>query len=186
MRLVRLALESFRSYRAAELQPDPGLTIVAGPNGAGKTNLLEAVQVGISGRSPRATSDVELVQHGAAFARIRLELVDDRGADLRIETLIPGVDAPREVRKRVTVNGLARRVGGLGETVRSVLFRPEEMLLLVGSPSERRRFMDSIVGQRDRAAARDLLELARVLAQRNALLRAIRHEEAGEEDPAFG
>jgi DNA replication and repair protein RecF len=185
MRLVQLSLESFRSYRAAELQPDPGLTIVAGPNGAGKTNLLEAVQVGISGRSPRATSDVELVQHGAAFARIRLELVDDRGADLRIETLIPGVDAPREVRKRVTVNGLARRVGGLGETVRSVLFRPEEMLLLVGSPSERRRFMDSIVGQRDRAAARDLADLARVLAQRNALLRAIRHEEAGEEELVF-
>jgi len=185
MRLVRLALESFRSYRAAELQPDPGLTIVAGPNGAGKTNLLEAVQVAITGRSPRATADVELVRHGAAFARVRLELVDERGDDLRIEALIPGVDAPREVRKRVTVNGLPRRVGGLGETVRSVLFRPEEMLLLVGSPSERRRFMDAIVAQRDRAAARDLADLARVLAQRNALLRAIRHEEAGEDELCF-
>src|SRR5438093_886332 len=185
MRLVRLALESFRSYRAAELQPDPGLTIVAGPNGAGKTNLLEAVQVAITGRSPRATADAELVQHGAPFARIRLELLDEHGSEVRIEALIPGVDAPWEVRKRVTVNGLARRVGGLGETVRSVLFRPEEMLLLVGSPSERRRFMDAIVAQRDRPAARDLAELARVLAQRNALLRAIRHEEAGEDELGF-
>jgi len=185
MRLVRLALESFRSYRAAELQPDPGLTIVAGPNGAGKTNLLEAVQVAITGRSPRATADAELVQHGAPFARIRLELLDEHGSEVRIEALIPGLDAPREVRKRVTVNGLARRVGGLGETMRSVLFRPEEMLLLVGSPSERRRFMDAIVAQRDRPAARDLAELARVLAQRNALLRAIRHEEAGEDELGF-
>ena len=185
MRLVRLALESFRSYRAAELEPDPGLTIVAGPNGAGKTNLLEAVQVAIAGRSPRATSDVELVQHGATFARISLELVDERGSEVHIEALIPGVDAPREVRKRVTVNGLARRVGGLGETVRSVLFRPEEMLLLVGSPSERRRFMDSIVAQHDRPAARDLADLARILAQRNALLRAIRHEEADEGELGF-
>src|SRR5256885_1264086 len=185
MRLVRLGLESFRSYRSAELEPDPGLTIVAGPNGAGKTNLLEAVQVAITGRSPRAAADLELVYHGASFARIRLDLIDERRSEVRIEALIPGVDAPREVRKRVTVNGLPRRVGGLGETVRSVLFRPEEMLLLVGSPSERRRFLDAIVAQRDRAAARDLAELARVLAQRNALLRAIRHEEAGEEELAF-
>ena len=185
MRLVRLDLESFRSYRSAELEPAPGLTIVAGPNGAGKTNLLEAVQVAITGRSPRAAADVELVHHGAFFARIRLDLIDERGSELRIEALIPGVDAPREVRKRVTLNGLPRRVGGLGETVRSVLFRPEEMLLLVGSPSERRRFLDAIVAQRDRAAVRDLSELARVLAQRNALLRAIRHEEAGEEELAF-
>jgi DNA replication and repair protein RecF len=185
MRLVHLLLESFRSYRAAELRPDPGLTIVAGPNGAGKTNLLEAVQVAITGRSPRATADLELVHHGMPFARVRLELVDERGDETSIEVLIPGESAPREVRKRVTVNGIARRVGGLGEMVRSVLFRPEEMLLLVGSPSERRRFMDAIVAQRDRGAARDLSDLARVLAQRNALLRAIRHEEAGEEELGF-
>ena len=114
-----------------------------------------------------------------------LELLDEHGSEVRIEALIPGLDAPREVRKRVTVNGLARRVGGLGETMRSVLFRPEEMLLLVGSPSERRRFMDAIVAQFDRPAASDLAELARVLAQRNALLRAIRHEEAGEDELGF-
>ena len=60
----------------------------------------------------------------------------------------------------------------------AVLFRPEEMLLLVGSPAERRRFLDGIVAQRDRRSAHDLVEAARVLAQRNALLRAIRAEEA--------
>ncbi len=64
-----------------------------------------------------------------------------------------------------------------------MLFRPEEMLLLVGSPGERRRFLDGILAQRDRRAARDLAELGRVLAQRNALLRAIRREEAGDRGP---
>lgn len=185
MRLVRILLESFRSYASAELHPDPGLTIVAGPNGAGKTNLLEAVHVAITGRSPRAAADVDLVRHGAPFARVRLDLVDGRGAEVRIEALIPGSDAPREVRKRVTVNGLPRRVGGLAETARTVLFRPEEMLLLVGSPSERRRFLDAILAQRDRGTARDLAELARVLAQRNALLRAIRREEASDDELDF-
>ena len=69
--------------------------------------------------------------------------------------------------------------------VRVVLFRPEEMLLLIGAPSERRRILDAILAQRDRRAARDLAELSRVLAQRNALLRAIRREEATEEGLAF-
>jgi DNA replication and repair protein RecF len=189
VRLTRLLLEDFRSYAAAELHPDPGLTLVAGPNGAGKTNLLEAIHVAITGRSPRAAADVELVRHGRPFARVRLDLAADEGASgeagARVELLLPGETAPPEVRKRLTVNGLPRRAPSVADTARSVLFRPEEMLLLVGSPSERRRFLDGILAQRDRRVARDLGELARVLAQRNALLRAIRREETGEEGLAF-
>jgi DNA replication and repair protein RecF len=179
--LTRLVLVDFRSYAAAELQPGPGLTVIAGPNGAGKTNLLEAVYVAVAGRSHRAATDADLVRHGAPFARVRLELAGDAaaaGPGPTVELVLPGTDAPAEVRKRLTVNGVARRAASLAETVRAVLFRPEEMLLLVGSPGERRRFLDGILTQRDRRAARDLAELARVLAQRNALLRAIRAEEA--------
>lgn len=186
MRLTRLQLEDFRSYAAAELHPEPGLTIVAGPNGAGKTNLLEAIFVAVTGRSHRAGSDAELVRHGRPFARVRLDLADaDGAATARVELVVPAVDAPPEHRKRVTVNGLARRASSIGDTVRVVLFRPEEMLLLVGSPSERRRFLDAILAQRHRAAARDLAELGRILGQRNALLRAIRREEMEPEGLAF-
>ncbi|HEX2142385.1 MAG TPA: DNA replication and repair protein RecF, partial [Candidatus Limnocylindria bacterium] len=186
MRLTRLLLEDFRSYASAELHPDPGLTIVAGPNGAGKTNLLEAAHVAITGRSHRAGTEAELVRHGQPFARVRLDLGSDDGRrdPARIELLLPGAEPPDGLRKRLLVNGLPRRPSSVGEVARSVLFRPEEMLL-VGSPSERRRFLDAILSQRDRRAARDLAELARVLVQRNALLRAIRREEAGEEGLGF-
>lgn len=178
MRLTRLLLEDFRSYESAELHPDAGLTIVAGPNGAGKTNLLEAIFVAVAGRSHRAGPDSEMVRHGRPFSRVRLDLADPNGsATARVELILPGAEAPPEVRKRLTVNGLARRVTSVHETARVVLFRPEEMLLLVGAPGERRRFLDAILAQRDRRAARDLGELARVLAQRNALLRSIRREE---------
>jgi DNA replication and repair protein RecF len=186
MRVTRLLLEDFRSYERAELLPDPRLTIVAGANGAGKTNLLEAIHVAIAGRSPRAAADGELVRHGRAFARVRLDLAgaaDEEGA--RLELVLPGESAPAEVRKRLLLNGLPRRTSSVHDVVRSVLFRPEEMLLLVGSPGERRRFLDGILVQRDRRAARDLTELSRVLAQRNALLRAIRREEAGVEGLGF-
>jgi DNA replication and repair protein RecF len=151
--------------------------VVAAPNGAGKTNLLEAIHATITGRSHRAAVDSELVHHGSGFARVVLELAGGTAAGgSTIELVVPG-DAPG-IRKRLTVNGVARRSSSVGETARAVLFRPEEMLLLVGSPSERRRFLDGIVAQRDRRAAHDLVEVARIVAQRNALLRAIRAEEA--------
>jgi DNA replication and repair protein RecF len=186
VRLTRLVLTDFRNYPTAELHPDPGLTIVAGPNGAGKTNLLEAIHLTISGRSPRAAADQELVRHGQPFARVRLDLAaDDRGDPARLELILPGEGADPEIRKRLTVNGVPRRAVSVGEVARSVLFRPEEMLLLVGSPGERRRFLDSILVQRERRAARDLAELTRVLVQRNALLRAIRREEADAADLGF-
>lgn len=186
MRLTRLLLEDFRSYPSAELRPEPGLTVVSGPNGAGKTNLLEAVFLAVAGRSHRTATDTELVRHGRQFARIRLDLVNPASDETaRIEVVIPGQDAPPEMRKRVAVNGLARRSSSVSETARAVLFRPEEMLLLVGAPGERRRFLDAVLAQGNRRAARDLAELSRILAQRNALLRAIRREEATADGLAF-
>ena len=186
MLLTRLTLADFRSYGAAELLPMPGLTVVAAPNGTGKTNLLEAIHVTLTGRSHRAAVEADLVRHGAPFARVRVDLgggTRDGGAT--IELVLPGGQPPAGVKKRLTVNGVARRSSALTDTARAVLFRPEEMLLLVGSPSERRRFLDAIVAQRDRRAARDLADAGRVLAQRNALLRAIRNEEAPLDALAF-
>ena len=179
MELTRLALTDFRSYSAAELTPDPGLTVVAGPNGTGKTNLLEAIHASIVGRSHRAAVEAELVRHGASFARVRLELAGGTAAGgATIELVVPGAEPTPGIRKRLTINGVPRRSTTLSDVARVVLFRPEEMLLLVGAPSERRRFLDGIVAQRDRRAARDLADVARVISQRNALLRAIRAEEA--------
>jgi DNA replication and repair protein RecF len=186
MELTRISLTDFRSYVDAELTPDPGLTVVAAPNGAGKTNLLEAVHVTITGRSHRAAVDADLVRHGGAFARVRLELARGTAAGgAALELIIPGPTPPAGVRKRLTVNGVPRRTSTVADTARTVLFRPEEMLLLVGSPADRRRFLDGIVAQRDRRGARDLGEVARILAQRNALLRAIRAEESTLESLAF-
>ena len=179
MELTRLELTDFRSYTTADLSPDPGLTVVAGPNGTGKTNLLEAIHATITGRSHRAVVDAELVRHGAPFARVKMELAGGTAAGgSTIELVVPGPEPAPGIRKRLTVNGVARRSATLSDVARVVLFRPEEMLLLVGSPSERRRFLDGIVAQRDRRAARDLVEVARIITQRNALLRAIRAEEA--------
>ena len=89
MRLTRLSLEDFRSYAAAELHPDPGLTIVAGPNGAGKTNLLEAVHVAITAHAADVGDNADMLEASVegqpttiAFnARYLIDVLANLGAD---------------------------------------------------------------------------------------------------------
>jgi DNA replication and repair protein RecF len=87
-------------------------------------------------------------------------------------------DGPAGGRKRIRVNGIPRRASGLAGLMRVVVFGPEEMLLVAGPPSLRRGTLDALVAQRMPAYAADLAAYGRVLAQRNALLRAIREDRA--------
>jgi DNA replication and repair protein RecF len=88
-------------------------------------------------------------------------------------------------RKRIRVNGVARRAAGLAGVLRTVMFAPEEMLLVAGSPSLRREALDRLAGQRSPAYARDLSTYGRALQQRNGLLRAIREEQATRDELRF-
>ena len=88
-------------------------------------------------------------------------------------------------RKRIRVNGVARRTTGLAGTLRTVLFAPEEMLLVAGSPSLRREAMDRLAGQRSAAYLRELATYGRALQQRNGLLRLIREEQATRSELRF-
>ena len=81
-------------------------------------------------------------------------------------------------RKRIRVNGVARRAASLVGVLRTVMFAPEEMLLVAGSPSLRRDALDRLAGQRSSAYLRDLATYGRALQQRNGLLRLIREEQA--------
>jgi DNA replication and repair protein RecF len=81
-------------------------------------------------------------------------------------------------RKRIRVNGVARRAASLAGVLRTVMFAPEEMLLVAGSPSLRREALDRLAAQRSPAYARDLATYGRALQQRNGLLRLIREEQA--------
>lgn len=174
MRVSELALEDFRSYERLTLAPAPGLTAFVGPNGRGKTNLLEAIHLLARGDSPRARDDQELVRWGAAVGRVRATV--ERGGDTkRVEVLLfsppPG---ERRRPRRYLVNGAGRRAeDALGEIV-VVAFFPEDVDLLTEAASGRRRYLDAMIGQVDRTHRTETRELARVLEQRNALLRGSR------------
>ena len=173
MLVRRLALTGFRSYEALELAFPPGAQVLFGANAAGKTNLLEALVVLGTGRSHRTASDPELVSWGKPFARLESEVEGGSGGVDRLELVLGGPEG-EPFRKRVRVNGVPRRSAALRSALRTVVFAPEEMLLVVGSPSLRRSALDSLAAQRSPAHARALATYARALQQRNGLLRALR------------
>ncbi len=173
-----LTLDGFRSYRHLEVEFGAGPHVVVGRNAAGKTNLVESLVLLSSGRSHRSSVDPEMVRWGADFARVSGQVdVGDRTEELEVVVHARSSDAGA-ARKRIRVNGVNRRPAALRSMLRTVLFAPEDMLLIVGTPSLRRSLLDSLVGQREPTATAVMSTYQRTLTQRNSLLRRIREEQA--------
>jgi DNA replication and repair protein RecF len=182
MRVERLALTTFRSYGGLEAEFTAGPQVVFGANAAGKTNLLEALALLGSGGSHRAASDSELISWGADFARLEGSVAGE-GVSAESTTLeiVLARSGPAGARKRIRINGIGRRAVQLGVTLPVVVFAPEDMLLISGSPSLRRHALDALVVRTVPTAGATLATYTRALSQRNNLLRAIRD---GAADPA--
>ncbi len=154
-----------------------------GPNAAGKTSLLEAIVLLARGSSHRTGADSEMIRWTAPVARVDGRRDDDDGTVDVDVTLVR--DGPSGGRKRIRVNGVPRRSGALAAIMRTVVFAPEEMLLVVGAPGLRRAALDALATQRFPAYAADLSTYGRALTQRNHLLRAIREEQASRDQLPF-
>ena len=178
--LDTLRLTDLRAYSTLDVTFGPGPHLVWGPNAAGKTSLLEAMVVLARGASHRTTTDAELVRWGSDVARIE----GRTGAEeIEVALVRPGsAAAAAGGRKRIRVNGVARRAAALAEKLRVVLFAPEDMLLVAGSPSLRRATIDQLASTLLPGYAADLATYGRALQQRNGLLRAIRDETASRDE----
>lgn len=176
MRVARLLIEDFRSYARVERTIAPGATALVGRNGAGKTNVLEAIHLIARGDSPRARDDAELVRWGANTARVsaRVERVDDaRTVDILL--FAPAAGERRRPR-RYLLDGAGKRADEAVGELAVVSFFPEDVQLLAEAPSARRRYLDAMVAQVHRRHRAEAREYAKVLEQRNALLRLLRDE----------
>jgi DNA replication and repair protein RecF len=180
--LTGLRVTGLRCYRALAVEFPAGPILVTGSNGAGKSSLVEAIVVAARGRSPRTANDTELIRFDAELTRIEADLSQPAAATATaIELVIarPGAVVPGGGgRKRLRINGVARRIGSLADALRIVLFTPEDMQLVSGPPSLRRAAADELAGALSPAYLADLSTYGRALAQRNSLLRAIREGEA--------
>ena len=167
MHVRHLTLRDFRSYPSAELALTPGVTTLIGLNGQGKTNLVEAIGYLATLGSHRVATDQPLVRFGAAQAIVRGAVVRD-GRETMIELEItPG----RSNRARLGKSPVPRPRDVLG-TLRTVLFAPEDLALVKGDPSERRRFLDDLLVQRQPRWSGVRSDYDKVLRQRNALLKS--------------
>jgi len=168
--LSSLSVVDFRSYASAELPLAPGITTLIGLNGQGKTNLVEAAGYLATLGSHRVAADTPLVRFGADQAIIRGAVVRD-GRETLIELEINSGRASSRNRARLNRSPVPRPREILGN-LRTVLFAPEDMALVKGDPSERRRFLDELLVARQPRWAGVRADYDKVLRQRNALLKS--------------
>ena len=167
MHLTRLALTDFRSYADLSLELGPGVTTFSGPNGEGKTNLVEAIGYLATLGSHRVATDTPLVRKGAERAVLRAAVTGVNGSTLIEIELNPG----RANRVRLNRAPQPRPRDILG-ALRTVLFAPEDLVLVKGDPGERRRFLDDLLVATAPRYAGVRADYDRVLRQRTALLKS--------------
>jgi DNA replication and repair protein RecF len=162
----RLELVDFRSYPRAQVDFEPGVSVLLGRNGVGKTNLVEALGYLATLGSHRVATDAPLVRVGAQSAVIRAQIKHE-GRSLLVELAIePG----RANRARLG-GAPARRPRDILGALRLVLFAPEDLSLVRGDPAERRRYLDELLVARQPRFAGVRADYERIVKQRNALLR---------------
>lgn len=167
MYVTSLSLHDFRSYARVDLDLESGATAFIGANGQGKTNLVEAIDYLSRLDSHRVSSDAPLVRAGADSAVARATVVrGDRTALLEVE-ITPG----RSNRARINQGALPRSRDIIG-VLRTVMFSPEDLALVKGDPSDRRRFLDALLVMRTPRLAGVKADYDRILKQRNTLLKS--------------
>lgn len=171
MLVNQISLGNYRNYRELKMDFHPNLNILLGGNAQGKTNVLEAIFYAATGKSHRTNHDYELVLWGEKFFRIVLSCRRNIGS-VKIE-----IAARVDGKKILKVNNQPqKRLSDLIGTINVVLFSPEDMLLVKGSPSVRRRFLDIEISQISNVYCHHLVNYNKVVSQRNNLLKAIREQ----------
>lgn len=170
MRLSSLELTNFRLYEQLRLCAGEGLTVLTGRNAQGKTAFLEAIYVLASARSFRAQSEAELIRWGQSEGSIAAVLERDSGRKRRLE--VRWQKSGRGVKKTALLMGrpIVRLADFLGE-LPVALFTPEDLALVGGSPSGRRRYLNLLLCKLYPAYLSNLANYQKALAQRNQLLR---------------
>ena len=167
MQLSKLTLRDFRNYEALELECDPGVNLIVGNNAQGKTNLLEAIAYAGSGKSFRALKQSEMVRFGADFADIEADVCAQERCQ-KLRWVIFNGSRPRQIWR----NGAKKKSAGeLAGVLPTVLFCPEDLMVLKAGAAQRRRLGDHALCQLRPNYDAALTEYNRILEQKNRILK---------------
>ena len=188
MWISNIQLDGFRNYKELSLDLSQGLVFIHGNNGQGKSNLLEAIHLLSIFKSLRASREVELINldmprtNNASYALISADANRDNTL-INIKLMIenhPSEPVPNEnktlVKKKIRVNGTPKRASEVLGLIPSILVSPDDIQLINGSPSLRRRFLDLMISQVDRRYLDDLRRYLKVLFHRNSLLKSLNNQ----------
>jgi DNA replication and repair protein RecF len=175
MLLQTLSLQNFRSYKQAKFDFSPDTTFIVGENTAGKSNLIEAIGFLSSGRSFRAEKELQVIRFGEEVARIKGSVTGEDTEILEaVFAFLPSQNGEPYFQKRYLVNEIPKRRFDFAGILPSVLFTPEDLEIIIASPSVRRNFLDAVLEQTDREYRLALSAYTKALRQRNALLELAR------------
>jgi DNA replication and repair protein RecF len=181
MYLSHLHLEQFRCYDRLGLDIPAGGLRLAGANASGKTSFLEAIRLLSTMRSARASAERELI-NWESNAELGLPPYSRLSGNVQAETHLLTIeialsidpDRPTHTRKQIRLNGAARRAIDVVGMLKTVLFEPEDMELILGAPSVRRRYLDLAMSTQDSTYLKILSQYTKILDQRNSLLKSMR------------
>ncbi len=193
MYLSDLTLLNYRNYSDLEIDLPKGLILLHGDNAQGKSNLIEAIYLLSIAKSYKAGNERETLQlkHGKSSDKGHVIGVFHNESDkFRVMIDMQLVSSPNDVnrqilRKDITLNGSPVSASALLGNINAVLFTVDDIELIVGSPSIRRRFLDILICRIDKIYLRALQKYQRVLFQRNHLLRLIRDRKASVSELEF-
>lgn len=168
-----ISLQNFRSYKKQEFEFSLDTTLIIGPNTIGKTNILEAIFLVSTGKSFKTDKDPQMLEFGKEVGRVGAIV-----GDLKLEVIITNgyVNGAKSQYKKFLVNGVPKRRVDFAGNLISVLFSPQDLDIIVDSPSLRRKFLDNVLEQVDRDYRIANIAYVKAVRQRNALLEYARQQ----------
>ena len=167
MNLLDIKLQDFRNYKTLSLDFDPGVNLIVGDNAQGKTNLLESIIYSGCGKSFRTQKTAELVRFGADFGDLEATVFSQEREQTLRWVLFPAA-RPRQL----FLNGVKKKTAGeINGVLQTVLFCPEDLMVLKSGASARRKLGDSALCQLRPNYEAALAEYGRILDQKNRILK---------------
>ena len=168
MFLGNITFRNFRNYESLHLQFSTGVNLITGENAQGKTNILEGIYFLSTVKSHRTNRDDELIQQEKEWFYLKGQV-----SSRNLSTVVEIINACGE-KKRVKIDGRPQdRISSVIGKINVVMFSPEDLSLIKGAPSERRRFLDILISRISPSYLHALQEYQSVLSQRNEFRRNV-------------